>query len=84
MTETSSTSRVVRPKGSRSGLSDQELWQALEEAEARKADRTLPIDVRVRSFETYSLCLREASNRGYDYAALKRAAHRREHAQEGA
>lgn len=52
-------------------LTDAELWQCLDKADARKADGTLPIAVRVRSFETYSLCLREASNRGYDYASLK-------------
>jgi hypothetical protein len=52
-------------------LSDKELWQCLDEADARKADASLPIDVRVRSFETYSICLREATNRGYDYATLK-------------
>lgn len=52
-------------------LSDIELWQCLNEADERKSDSTLPIDVRIRSFETYSLCLREAANRGYDYAGLK-------------
>ena len=52
-------------------LTDSELWQCLNEADERKADSALPIDVRVRSFETYSICLREASNRGYDYASLK-------------
>lgn len=55
----------------KTNLTDAELWQAMTEAEARKADSTLPIDVRVRSFETYSICLREAANRGYDYASLK-------------
>lgn len=52
-------------------LTDAELWQCLDEADARKADATLPIDVRVRSLETYSICLREAANRGYDYGTLK-------------
>jgi len=53
-------------------LTDAELWQCLDEAEHRKGDGTLPIDVRVRSAETFSLCLREAHNRGYDYAGLQR------------
>jgi hypothetical protein len=52
-------------------LSDAELWQCLDEADARKVDKSLPLDVRIRSFETYSICLREASNRGYDYSTLK-------------
>ncbi len=55
-------------------LSDKELWQCLKEADDRKSDGGLSIDVRVRSFETYSICLREADNRGYDYSTLKAAA----------
>ncbi len=55
-------------------LTDKELWQCLAEAEARKSDSTLPLDVRVRSFETYAICLREADNRGYDYATLRATA----------
>jgi hypothetical protein len=50
-------------------LSDAELWICLSEAESRKGNSNLPIDVRVRSFETYAICLREADNRGYDYKA---------------
>ena len=57
----------------RTALTDAELWQCLSEAEQRKADGTLPIDVRIRSFETYAICLREASNRGFDYATLRAA-----------
>jgi hypothetical protein len=56
---------------SKQRLSDCELWTCLDEADARKSDKTLSIDVRVRSAETYSICLREAHNRGYDYATLK-------------
>lgn len=52
-------------------LTDQELWLAMSEAEARKSDSELPLDVRIRSFETYSICLREAHNRGFDYGTLK-------------
>ena len=55
-------------------LTDTELWQAMVEAETRKSDRSLPLDVRIRSFETYTLCLRAAANRGYDYAGLRAAA----------
>ena len=55
-------------------LTDQELWQCLSDAEARKSDSGLPLDVRVRSAETYAICLREADNRGYDYNTLKAAA----------
>jgi hypothetical protein len=55
-------------------LTDQELWQCLAEAEERKSDSELPLDVRVRSMETYAICLREADNRGYDYNTLKAAA----------
>jgi len=54
-------------------LTDQMLWQCLVEAEQRQRDSTLPIDVRIRSSETYALCLREADNRGHDYASLKAA-----------
>lgn len=59
---------ATQPKTS---LTDAELWQCLSEAEQRKSDSGLPIDVRVRSFETYSICLREADNRGFDYATLQ-------------
>lgn len=55
-------------------LTNRELWQALSEAEARKSDSSLPIDARVRSAETFGLCLREAHNRGFDYQSLKIAA----------
>lgn len=55
----------------RQSLTDAELWLCLSEAEARKSAKELPMDVRVRSFETYSICLREASNRGYDYSTLR-------------
>jgi hypothetical protein len=54
-----------------SPLSDADLWRCLNEADHRKSDSSLPIDVRVRSFETYAICLREADNRGLDYATLK-------------
>jgi hypothetical protein len=49
------------------------LYQCLIEAEQRKADKTLPIDVRARSCETYTLLLRAAHNRGYDMQSLKEA-----------
>lgn len=52
-------------------LTDTQLWQCLTESEQRKGDRELPLDARIRSFETYSLCLREAHNRGFDYASLQ-------------
>ena len=51
-------------------LSDSEIVQCLIEAEQRKADSSLPTDVRIRSFETYAILLREASNRGFDYAEI--------------
>lgn len=51
-------------------LSDSELAVIMLEAEARKLNSTLPIDVRIRSSETYALALREASNRGYDYQSI--------------
>lgn len=54
-------------------LTDAELWQAMTEAEQRKSDSALPIDVRVRSFETYAICLREAHSRGFDYGTLMAA-----------
>jgi hypothetical protein len=55
-------------------LTNKELWQCLSEAEDRKADSSLPLDVRIRSMETYAICLREADNRGYDYSTLKAVA----------
>lgn len=55
-------------------MTDAELWQALDEADQRRADGELPLDVRIRSFETYSICLREADYRGYNYAGLRAAA----------
>ena len=55
----------------RTALTDSELWQCLIEAEQRKADQSLPLDVRIRSFETYSLCLRSAHNRGHDHETLR-------------
>jgi hypothetical protein len=55
-------------------LPDAYLWQCLDEADQRRADKSLPLEVRVRSAETYALCLLEAQNRGYDYAGLRTAA----------
>ena len=54
-------------------LTDAELWQTLAQAESIKHDKTLDIAVRIRSAETIALCLREAANRGMDYAALRTA-----------
>ena len=61
-------------------LTNAELWQTMTEAEQRKSDSTLPIDVRVRSFETYAICLREAHNRGFDYKTLRDAVYGAAHA----
>lgn len=58
----------------RTSLTNAELWQRLDEADQRKSDSELPLEVRVRSFETFALRLREAANRGFDYAGLKAAA----------
>lgn len=55
-------------------LTNAELWTCLKEAELRKLDRSLPMDVRIRSHETYAICLREADNRGFDYSTLEAAA----------
>lgn len=55
----------------RPGLSDQDLWLCLIEAEQRKADADLPMDVRIRSFQTFNLCLHEAQTRGLDYVSLR-------------
>jgi hypothetical protein len=55
-------------------LTDAELWQATVEAEARKSDSSLPLDARMRSFETFTQCLREAHKRNYDYSKLRGAA----------
>lgn len=55
-------------------LTDTELWLCIDEADKRRADSSWPIDVRVRSFETYSLLLQVAKSRGYSYATLKAAA----------
>jgi hypothetical protein len=54
-------------------LTDAELWQCMTEADQRRSDRSLPLDARVRSFGTYTACLREASKRGYTYAGLRAA-----------
>jgi hypothetical protein len=48
------------------------LHQCLIEAEQRKTDSTLPIDVRVRSFETYELLLRVAESRGLVYPSKQK------------
>jgi len=61
----------INNRPGRPGLSDQDLWLCLIEAEQRKADADLPMDVRIRSFQTYNLCLREAKNRGLDYVSLR-------------
>ena len=55
----------------RPGLSDQDLWLCLIEAEQRTANTALPMDVRIRSFQTYNLCLHVAKNRGLDYVSLR-------------
>lgn len=52
-------------------LTDAELYQVFCEAELRKSDHSLPIDVRIRSNETCALCLQEAWRRGMDYTALR-------------
>jgi hypothetical protein len=61
-------------------LEDVMLYQCLIEAEARKNDISLPIEVRIRSFETYNLCLQSAADRGYDLQSLKEAALMRQYA----
>lgn len=55
-------------------LSDAELWQCLDEADQRKKDSSLSIDARIRSWQTYAVCLREADNRGYTYDELRAVA----------
>lgn len=55
-------------------LTNKELYQCMIEAEQRKSDSDLPMDVRIRSMETFTICLREADNRGFDYSSLKQAA----------
>lgn len=45
-------------------LTDDELRQAAAEAEQRKNDKDLPLDVRAQSLKTYVLCLRALRNRG--------------------
>lgn len=57
-------------------LSAAELLQAYYYSEDRRLDRTLPIDVRVRSAETAALVLREAAERGLDLVGLTVAAER--------
>lgn len=57
----------------KAALTDRELWDCLTEADARRADTSLPLGVRIRSCETYSLCLRALTDRGHDYATLKAA-----------
>jgi hypothetical protein len=52
-------------------INDIELWRCLDNAEQMKSDRELPLDVRVRAFGTYAVCLRAAHDRGYDYATLR-------------
>lgn len=47
------------------------LLQCLIEAEARKRDDTLPMDVRIRSTETFSLLLRRADNEGLMFTGGK-------------
>lgn len=54
-------------------ITDAMLWECLTEAEARKEDSGLPIEVRLRSAKTVALCLREARSRGYDYVGLRDA-----------
>ena len=51
-------------------LTDAQLRACLSEADARRANCSLPIDLRVRSFKTYAICLREAVNRGLSYETL--------------
>lgn len=58
----------------RTQLTDAELWLCMDEAEQRKSDKSLTLEARVRSAQTFTLCLREAHNRGYDYGTLKASA----------
>ena len=55
-------------------MTDAMLWRCLDDADQRKSDPTLPLDARIRSFESYAMCLEEAGNRGYDYTGLRKAA----------
>jgi hypothetical protein len=55
-------------------MTNAELWQVMIEAEQRKGDSALPIDARVRSLQTYTMCLREAQRRGFNYTTLQDAA----------
>lgn len=41
------------------------------EAEQRKSDKSLPMDVRIRSAETCALLLRAADNAGHSHESLK-------------
>lgn len=38
-------------------LTNKELYQCMIEAEQRKSDNDLPMDVRIRSMETFTICL---------------------------
>jgi hypothetical protein len=48
-----------------------DLWQILIEAEARRDDETLPLDVRERSGETVSLCKERMAREGLTRDQLK-------------
>lgn len=61
-------------RGIKDPLSDQMLWKCLDEADQRKADPTLPLDVRISSAQTYAICLRAAADRGHTYDTLKEVA----------
>lgn len=52
-------------------MTDHMLWLCLSEAEGRKNDKSLPIDARIRSSETYAICLRAAADRGLTYDQLR-------------
>lgn len=53
-------------------MADEELWEALTEAERGKSDKTLLMRVRVEWLNRYADILGEADARGYSYTQLKK------------
>lgn len=56
-------------------MTPMQIWQAITETEARQHDKTLPIEVRVRSMQTYAQLLRAAAAHGHTYMSLRDLAH---------
>ena len=54
-------------------MDDKMLYVCLVEADNRKQNKELSLEVRARSAETYAMLLKVAASRGYDFKSLQQS-----------